>query len=427
MCYSSFWRAVPAVLGVVPFLVWVGCRSYEPSPLDWPRESAVWQAAPTNSLLTLEEATRCALVLNPEINALRVKKLSAQREALASGWWNDPALELDGLRILKDVPDPWIVGSSLSFALPLNGVPGLEKRAAECYARADALAVTAAERELIRSVEEAGLCLAHTEHVMEQLNVYLARLRARDAQVKKLAAAGEIGRGEAERYRLDMLRRETELARLRSVAASERLALLALVGLHPAAPVRFALEESVGHAEPQWPEDGALARHPRVLERLARVEASEEELHAEIRKQYPEVSLGPAFGNEEGDNRLGLTLGLSLPLWNRNRRGIARAESGREEAKQAALAEWRRLVGQRHTLARRYEDGKELERLIREARLPAARAAAERVELLFAKGEADTQAMAAADESVFEAEEELAEAHHTLDEIRIRAKVLAVE
>jgi outer membrane protein TolC len=427
MHYSIFRRALPAVLGVIPFLAWVGCRSYEPSPIDWPRETAVWQAAPTNSLMTLEEATRCALVLNPEINALRVKKLSAQRESLAAGWWNDPALELDGLRILKDVPDPWIVGSSLSFALPLNGVPGLEKRAAECYARADALAVTSAERELIRSVEEAGLCLAHTEHVMEQMDAYLVRLRARDAQVRKLAEAGEIGRGEAERYRQELLRRETERARLRSKAASERLALLALAGLHPTAPVRFALDESVGHGEPQWPEDGALARHPRVLERLARVEASEEELHAEIRKQYPEVSLGPAFGNEEGENRLGLTLGLSLPLWNRNRRGIAHAEGGREEAKQAALAEWRRLVGQRHTLARQYEDGKELERLLREERLPAARAAAGRVELLFSKGEADTQSMAAADESVFEAEDELAEAHHTLDEIRIRAKVLAVE
>lgn len=427
MQYTFFVRAVPVSCLIFPCLLFLGCRSYESAPIDWQREAAVWQAAPTNTVFTLEEATRCALILNPEINAQRVKRLAADRKALASGWWNDPALNVDALRIMKGVPSPWILGSSLSFALPLNGVPGLEKRASESYARADALALTVAERELVKNVEEARLCLAHAGYIVSQLEAFLVRLTERRALVQRLVAAGEIEQGEAERYGADVLRLQTQRDRLLAEAKTRRLTLLALLGLHASAQVSFTLENSMTHKEPQWPADGALVQHPRVLEKLARLEATEAELLSEIRQQYPEVSLGPAHGNEDGKNRLGLTLGVSLPLWNRNRLGIAKAEGGRDLARQEALIEWKRLVDERTALATAYESARRLERQLSEERLPAAKAAAERIEKLFLCGEATVQALASADQSVFEVEEDLAEAHHTLDELSIRAKVLMVE
>lgn len=427
MLHPSFVRALPVVSLSLPCLLFVGCRSYESAPIDWPREAAVWQASATNSLFTLEEATRCALVLNPAINAERLKRLAAGRRALASGWWNDPAINLDALRIMKGVPSPWILASSLSFTLPLNGVPGLEKRAAEGYARADALAVMVAERELVKAVEEAGLCLAHTEYVSRALDAFLERLTRHGPLAQRLAAAGEVDPGEAERYRADLLRLQTKREELRAEAEARRLTLLALLGLHPSAPVRFALEESMAHTEPRWPTDEALVRHPRVQEKLARLEAGEAELLAEIRKQYPEVSVGPAHGNEDGKNRLGLTLGVSLPLWNRNRLGIATAEGGRDLARQEALREWKRLVEERHAMEKAYQAALRRERQLREARLPAAQAAAGRIEKCFRCGEAGVQAVIAADLSVFEAQQELAEAQLALDELRIRAKGLTVE
>ena len=52
------------------------------------------------------------------------------------------------------------------------------------------------------------------------------------------------------------------------------------------------------------------------------------ELDREIRRQYPELSLGPAYTREDGYNRIGVTGSLTLPFWNRNRVGIATATGG---------------------------------------------------------------------------------------------------
>jgi outer membrane protein TolC len=88
----------------------------------------------------------------------------------------------------------------------------------------------------------------------------------------------------------------------------------------------------------------ALIRHPRVDAARARLNGTEAALDAEIRRQYPELTLGPAAANEEGLDRLGLVAGLTLPLWNRNRRPIAEAEGARDNARRSAVDIWRALI-----------------------------------------------------------------------------------
>jgi hypothetical protein len=48
--------------------------------------------------------------------------------------------------------------------------------------------------------------------------------------------------------------------------------------------------------------------------------------------------------NEEGMDRFGLVAGISIPLWNRNRKGIADAEGRRDETRLEAIDVWRELV-----------------------------------------------------------------------------------
>jgi outer membrane protein TolC len=87
-----------------------------------------------------------------------------------------------------------------------------------------------------------------------------------------------------------------------------------------------------------------LITHPKVAAALARLHGTEESLRAEIRRQYPDLKLGPAYANEEGLDRLGIVAGISIPLWNRNRKGIAEAEGKRDETRLAAIDVWRDLV-----------------------------------------------------------------------------------
>ena len=100
----------------------------------------------------------------------------------------------------------------------------------------------------------------------------------------------------------------------------------------------------------------AFVKHPRVQDKILRLNGSEAKLEAEIRRQYPDLKIGPAFSQEDGDNRAGLALGIDLPLWNRNRKAIAEAEATRDADRFAALRAWQNLVREDAAARRRLAD-----------------------------------------------------------------------
>jgi len=428
MASDFLWRAFPAACIIIPCLTGVGCRSYEAAPIDWTRAASDWSAAATNRPLVTHEASRqCALTLNPAINALRLKHLSSQRHAQAAGWWEDPELDLDGLRVLRGGPHPWIIGSGLSFAVPLNGVPGIEKLAAQAYGRADAFAVTVGERELIAEVDRAWAQSVALEQRTALAAAYAERVGHWERMVQDLVSGGELAKIESDRFLQERSRLRLEQEQLAAEASASRKALLRLLGFHPAAPIDFAWGTRGQEPVATFPDEEALIRHPRVQEKLARLEASEEALRAEIRRQYPDLMIGPALEHEEGGPRLGLSLGLTLPLWNRNRRGVAQAEGERGLARHDALAEWQGLVSDLHETREALQFAEEAARLIRENRLPEARNAAARVEKLFKTGEADVLAVAEAEQTLYEIQKAEAEARLAVEVARIRAAKLAVD
>jgi outer membrane protein, heavy metal efflux system len=414
-----------------PFLVLLalpGCRSYRAARIDWPQELAEWSdTSAARAPLTLEEARQCALILNPGINALRLARQTTERRALAAGWWEDPSFNIDAARVLRGGAHPWILGSGLSFTLPLNGVPGLEKRAAQAYVRADALAVTLAERELLAEVDRCWTACQIDLRCAAAQQAYKKRLQDRERSVLALIAMGELPKAEGDRIAQELIRLDLDCACCGAETVARKQAFLRLLGLYPSAPLVLAEEKGVptGFGEPPA-SDLDLVRHPRVQEKLARFEASEEELRAALRKQYPDLVLGPLYENEEGGGRLGASLGLNLPLWNRNRKGIAEAEGGRAAARLAAAHEWRGLVAEWREAQRLLEVAQAKEQRIRETLLPEAQRAAERTERLFKQGEADVLAILAADAAVYSVQEGLLEATRSLSEARIRLNLLQI-
>ncbi len=424
----------------IPALVLFGCRSFQSARLDWPQELSAWSdASVTNTPMTLAEARQCALILNPDINALRLRLLASRRFAKVAGWWDDPALEFDALRILRGGPHPWLGGAGLAFTLPLTGVPGLERQAAQAYTRADALAVIVAERDLLAEVDRLwNACLNDQRYVVAQNN-YKARLMACEPQVRALIAAGELPASEGDRLAQELIKLNLECACCRTESVARQQELWRLLGLHPSVKLELVTGTERGDAvktcgaETQNPVSGVLpetdldlVRHPRVQEKLARFAAGEIELRAEIRKQYPDISLGPLFGYEEGSGRLGASAGFSLPLWNRNREGIAKAEGERDIMRLAALNEWRSLVTEWHDARRLLRIAEAKECGIRERQLVSAQMAAKRAQKLFAHGEADVLAVMSAEETLYNTQKALLEACSELDEARVRVNRLAL-
>jgi CRISPR system Cascade subunit CasA len=176
---------------------------------------------------------------------------------------------------------------------------------------------------------------------------YLGRLEEVAHTADRLVEAGELKPTEARLLRIETARRRGDLQRLEGELEIRRRDVFALLGLSPDAPVelrgRMSVPEIVVADESR--EDWLLRRHPRIRRVRAEYRSAEERLRLEIRRQYPDMAIGPSFSLEEGFSRLGLGLARPLPHGNRNRRGIAEATAGREAARVRAEAETERLLG----------------------------------------------------------------------------------
>ena len=326
----------------------LGCQSYRPLPIDWAREHAVWLEKGALTFDTLEDVARLALVGNPELNALRLKRAASEKVAAQTGWWEDPEISGDLLRIVNPAENPHLGGVALSLTIPLSGVTGLERRAAEAYAAADAADILAAEWDLRASARQAALRLLFARETVQALRTFEADARVASAleSAARLAEAGELSKIELASARL---RRHQRVHRLREAEASEaeaEQALRQLLGVAPAVDLAFrgnVLQED-GEKALSLRDPLALVRHPRVQAAVSRLAGGEAALETEIRRQYPDLKVGPAYSREEGMDRLGFAAGLTIPLWNRNRKGIAEAEGGRDEARFAAIRAWREVV-----------------------------------------------------------------------------------
>ncbi len=336
-----------ALVGFVVMGMTHGCRSYEPKPIDWEQEAKL--PTPEITISSLDEAVQLALIGNRDINQKRLLLAHSQAVAEASGWWEDPELEFDALRLLKSEPHPFLGGVGVRFAIPLSGVPGCEARAAECYAQAEAADVRAAEQDLAVEVRLAAVNFAALQERQRLLAIHHhdARIVQAQEQVEALCGEGEVtvsDRASVRRQRHECHHALMEVTREIQLA---RIEFLRLLGLRPETQLHFAcsvtnLQVDASKELQLQPLD--LVQHARVQAALAHLDGSEAALKTEIRRQYPQLVIGPSWEYEEGGSRLGVGGGLTLPLWNRNRQAIATAEKDRDGARLSAIETWHELV-----------------------------------------------------------------------------------
>ena len=323
-----------------------GCRSYESRPVDWEAEA---QAGATNivRILSVEDAATLALVGNRELNAMRLKAAGSAKVAKESGWWDDPELDFDLMRIVNPSDHPVLGGASLAFSVPLSGALALGEKAAAAYAAADAADIRAAESDVAAEARQAAIRLC----ALRKRGMMLAgwrddeRAERARANVERLHDAGEVATSDLARLHRRMHALRHEIMENAKETASAEIGFLRLLGLRPGCRIELSLPDAKDVSAPSAKDDPLeLVKHPKVAAALVRLDGAEHALHAEIRRQYPDLKLGPAYANEEGLDRFGLVAGIALPLWNRNRKGIAEAEVVRDGARLSAIDAWRTLV-----------------------------------------------------------------------------------
>ena len=344
-----------------------GCQRYQPRPLDLEAHRAAWEQRdaanveiseyaqrlassdsaalgfdPTDGV-SLPEAELIALVFNPELRVERLRVNVQKATSQYAGLWEDPVFDFDVLRIVESVPDPWILGASLGFTIPLSG--RLEAEKAQAAAEHRTSIARAAEREW-ETITQLRNTWAEWSAVRLQAEVaadLVSHLDSIVSTTKRLEQVGEMPMIESRLFQIEWTSRSSEARELAGKAAQLELAIKALLGLRPESPISLVPSLQIA-ADTEIAEAQLEQRSAAMAVARAEYEVAEQNLRREVRKQFPDLTIGPAYENEENQSRVGLGTSLPIPLLNRNRQGIAEAEAEREVARAAYEAQFEQVV-----------------------------------------------------------------------------------
>ena len=347
-------QAGASIFSIILAVALTGCQSYQSAPLDSTAHAEKWHArSPSDENvrefakrigttevrqsafnpddgITLSEGEVVALVYNADLRIARLKAGVAEATAEYAGKWDNPELSLSVLKVTESVPDPWVIGSALSLTIPVSGRLQIEKLRANAKAHSKLAMVAEDEWQTLADLTQVWLewsanrlRLEENERVVASLNVILDT-------TEKLAEAGELPRTESTLFKVEQASRMADVAQLLGRVDEQEKEIRALMGLSPNASIKLIPSfDVVAPAESAKLEDSNTT----ILRLKSEYEVAELSLRREIRKQYPDIQLGPQFAKDQGQSQMGLMGGIPIPIFNSNKGGIATARAKRELAR----------------------------------------------------------------------------------------------
>jgi hypothetical protein len=372
-----------------------GCHRYDPAPLKLSNYAQRWQQTtldiePVRAFaetlrrsavvdpgpfdlsdgVALHEAEALALHFNPRLQAARAAAQIPLASAENAGWWPDPQFEAEILRFTDRVgrhqgrdrgepqgfiEDPWLIGGSLRITIPISGRLAVEQDLEWSHHGAVWCDAIVLEWQVVTALRNAWFEWSAASERVAVAQAYLEQFENIANIAGELATAGELQPTDARVLRIEAARQRTALMELRGAVEQVRFQILAHLGVSPETALvltRSAEIAAIAYAQEERTTQ-IIAAHPKIKAAQAEYAVTEQALRLEIRKQYPDVDVGPSFSFDEGFYRGGFGIGVPIPLWNRNRQGIAEAVAARQAARlhteaevQSALAQLARLEAQ---------------------------------------------------------------------------------
>jgi CRISPR system Cascade subunit CasA len=266
-----------------------------------------------------------------------------------AGLWRDPTLGVDLSKVVGGVGGSVEAMFSLGFTLPLSGRLDAERARADAAHRAELARVAAEEWRVIAELRRAW---AHRTALVAEAAAardVLVRVGQVVAVVDRMEAAGEIARIEARLLKIEDATLRAELRALDAEVSRATHDIESILALPPRADrlldADFAAFAPLGR-EPQAALQARIAQtSPALGLARARHELAEHRLAEEIRATWPDLELAPGFGEDNGDRQAVLGIGVTLPVLDGNRRGIAEAEAARALARGEAESTYEQLLG----------------------------------------------------------------------------------
>jgi outer membrane protein, heavy metal efflux system len=353
-------------------------------------------AAPdTVRRIPLGEAIQRLESHNLELRLAREEAVAAEARILAAGALPNPALSATREQLAGD---PGVYHETIlqvGQTLPLAGQRGLRREAARQTAEAARARLEGDRLRLGFEVHRAYLRAAAAEADLVALTETTEVFRRVEESGRSRLAEGDISRFDQSRLQIERARYETLLARAWLALAEASRELNFLIAPDSVGTIELILpaERLSDLAAVAAVSDleavllGAAGRAD-VRAAEAEIEAAEAALTLQRRLRLPDVTLSGGY-KHQADGYQGAVVGVSvpLPLWDRNRGGIAEAEANlaaartrRELALRRAESEIRRAWETRRSMEERM-------RLIGETLLPESADLLETARLAYAEGE----------------------------------------
>ncbi len=349
-------------------LALAGCQSYQPAPLDLAdhRNTLDSRANSTEPIarfiehlaesgtavpdrfdptdgISPAEGEVLALFYNPDLRLARLGAGVALATYETAGLWEDPEFGFDGAEILSP-SGPFEYGLTLSLTIPVSGRLGVEKDRAGTAYEAELRRIVDAEWSTRAAVRAAWASWSAASERLRLLQEVIGQVERIAVITDQLEDAGELTRVEARLLRAELVKTRADVSLGRLDETQTRVTLLGLMGLSP--DVGVDLLPAIGPA-PSVDLNEAVTRlieaNMTLAVRRAEYQVAEETLRLEIRKQYPDITIGAGYGSEDNDDRLLLGVSIPIPILNANRGGIAEAKARREIARASAEITFERL------------------------------------------------------------------------------------
>jgi outer membrane protein TolC len=413
--------AFSGVLGLSLAASLCACQSYAPLPLASAPDLAPGVSRLTSDVSRLRlaplkahrfdpsdgldptEVAVLAVLNSPDLAARRAGARVAAAQVFAAGLLPDPQVAFT-----FDVPvsrigaptNAYNVNPSLDLMALVTHSTAL--RAARASARQADLELLWAEWSTAQQARQLAVTAMAAEAKAEILRALLAALAERSRQSQQALARGDVAAGIASADLAARLDAEGLLAAAEHDGAKARGDLNALIGLAPG--VRLALEPGAPPADPGAAAlDRALAslpsRRPDLLALKAGYGAQEANLRKAILLQFPLINLGFSHQSDTSDIITnGLSASFVIPIFNRGRGEIAVQSATRERLAQEYQARLDQTIADVAAARRdRKADRAAAARLA--AEVPVLSAMADRAREALARGDIDSAAFLALEQS----------------------------
>jgi outer membrane protein TolC len=332
-------------LAAASFVVLASCAHYEPHPLTseppvlaepvasvlearaneinrpWLRPVDLDLTAP----LTPDAIAALVVLNNPDLKAQRVRAGVADAQVFAAGLLPDPTISLGANKVITG-PDPFLdLASAIGLDINALRVRGVTRQKAIANARQVRLDLAWAEWQTAGQARIQAARILGLQKVVDLAGPSHETAESLLQRIERAATRGDVSGDRLQSARVAALSVADTLRTAETSLAAARTELYTLLGLPPGTELRVA-QIPLPAQPPATDTLFNLARQDRTDLRAlqAGYQAQEATVHKAVLDQFPTLNLTINANRDSAGNFMaGPAVDFTLPLWNRNRGGIA--------------------------------------------------------------------------------------------------------